>query len=155
MTIYVQMLDFLRSANLGGIKLGMNRQELRELLGDPPDWSVTPRRKRAEIAAIWKYGSIEFYFADWTDILYMIFSDQFPFEGCETLHLDPWELKEALPLEGALQLLDGAHLKYHFVKDANLGATYVSLESGVRLSFHPPYDDGPLWLTGFSLHSTI
>ncbi len=153
------MLDFIQSADFGGIKLGMTRHQIQHLLGDPPNWSVTRRRKRLEIATIWRYGSIEFYFADHTDLLDMIFSDHFPLEGSPTLTLDPWILRESLLLDDTLPLLDQANLRYQLTTDTRLGMTNLIFESGVALSYNPPthrppYEDGPLELTSFYLRQS-
>jgi len=145
------MLDFLRTANFGGIKLGMTRQQLREILGELPDWSVTKRRRRPNVAAIWEYGSIEFYFEEQTDNLCMIFSDHFPLMGCEALDLDPWLLKGGLPLDDALKLLNEANLQSKLVTDSV--HTRAVLASSVELHFHEfDCNEGlPPGLTGFSL----
>ncbi|MEX2214614.1 MAG: hypothetical protein WD768_10825 [Phycisphaeraceae bacterium] len=41
-------------------QLGLTRDELRNLLGNPTDRSVPPRRRRESM--IWKYGEIEYHF---------------------------------------------------------------------------------------------
>ncbi len=47
---------FLRTGQLGQVAVGMTKDDLRALLGDPPDTSV---RKHPEI---WKYGPVELSF---------------------------------------------------------------------------------------------
>ena len=136
--IHVNMLEFLRTGDFGGIRLGMTRQEVREILGEPPNWSITRKRKRSEMAAVWKYGSIEIYFEDASGKVHMIFSDDFPLMGSETLQLDSWILREGLLLEDARLELDKGNLKYQVAEESLIGATRLDFESGVRLRFHPP-----------------
>lgn len=71
--IYVDLLEFLRTAHFGGLHLGMTGQEVKALIGEPDDTSVQgcPR--------IWKYGrfqialdenrvvSMTAYFERWRD----------------------------------------------------------------------------------------
>lgn len=42
--------------------LGANREELRRLLGEPTDTSLSTRSQRPSM--IWKYGEIEYHFGD-------------------------------------------------------------------------------------------
>jgi hypothetical protein len=44
------------------VGLGATREELRLLLGEPNDRSITTRRQRQPM--IWKYGDIEYHFGD-------------------------------------------------------------------------------------------
>jgi hypothetical protein len=145
------MLDFLRTANFGGITLGITREQVRQWLGEPPDWSVTRRRKRPEIAEIWRYGSIEFYFADWTDILRMIFSDHFPLKGTTTLELDPWILNQSRSLQDTLSLLAQANMQYQLTTDSRRGLTILTFKSGVSLNFNPSHSNDRLELTSWVL----
>ena len=89
--INVSIADFARNGQFGLIALGDSRNSLGSLLGDPDDWGVSP--KSLNIADIWKYGDIEFYFDD-SDILYMIFADTFDVpNGGTSMMIDPWVVR--------------------------------------------------------------
>jgi len=132
------MLDFLRTGVFGGIKPGITRQELEQIVGTPSVWSVTKRRKRREVSAIWLYGSIEFHFADWSDTIWMIFSDHWPLKGSVSFELDPWILTENLTLPDAVAALKGANLNFLLTTDLQIERTELALDSGVALGFYPP-----------------
>src|SRR5215207_8459910 len=107
----------------------MTRQQVTDLLGTPPDWMVTGHKKGFQTSPIWKYGSIELYFVLASHLLYMIFSDHFPLEGCETLHLESWHLRQYLPYEEALKLLESANLKYQMSNEPHTGGTHLTFDS--------------------------
>ena len=48
--------EFLQSGNLGALRLGLTRNDVRGLLSDPPDYS--------ENDDIWKYGSLQLTFSE-------------------------------------------------------------------------------------------
>lgn len=50
------LIDFLARGALGAVTTGLTTDELRALIGDPEDTSVSQTPK------IWKYGSIQFAF---------------------------------------------------------------------------------------------
>lgn len=54
--ISVDLVEFLRSGNFGGLRLGMTGQEVRTLLGEPEDTSVSNH------PLIWKYGRFQIAF---------------------------------------------------------------------------------------------
>jgi hypothetical protein len=156
LTIQVNMLDFLRTADFGDVKLGMNREEIYHLLGEPPDWSITRRRKYPHDAAIWRYGSIEFYFADIDDTLNMIYSDHFPVEDSANLILGAWILRPELPLDEALIPLRRVNLTFRQIIDSKIECTSLLFQSGVHLTFETTddrisNDNRPLVLTTFHL----
>lgn len=96
------MLDFARSALLGPIHCGLPREELRKLLGEPPDWACPANS--ASQARIWRYGDVEFCFGDDLKDVLMIYSDHEDLtSGGGTLHLDPWVIRRGL---GRSQLED-------------------------------------------------
>lgn len=160
LAIEVELVTFLRTGDFGGIRLGMSRQEILDLIGTPPDWMVTRRRKRFEVSGIWKYGSIEFHLEDYGGPLWMIFTDHFPLEGSETLNIvDPWLLRGGLDLAHAITLLTSANLRYQLTTDAQTGETRLTFESGVVVSFtpvelHPRQKNRSLQLTGFWLSTS-
>ena len=53
--------ECLHTGEFGPVRLGMKREEIRELLGEPDDTGGTSRKHR--IPQIWKYGEVELHFA--------------------------------------------------------------------------------------------
>lgn len=59
-SVFAQWFDaFSRTGNISPLFLGMDRQEIAGIFGDPDDHSAGSHAQRA---AIWKYGSLEFHF---------------------------------------------------------------------------------------------
>lgn len=84
--IHVSMLKFVRTRDLGPLRVGMTRGELREVLGTPELWGTQQTVDRADI---WRYGDIEYHFDNST--VSFIFSDQENLtDGGSTLKIDPW-----------------------------------------------------------------
>jgi hypothetical protein len=156
LAIQVELLEFLRTGDFGGITLGMTRQQIIDLLGIPPNWMITKRRKRFEISPIWRYGSMEFYFAENSGAFHMIFTDHFPLEGSETLSIiDPWLLRGGLTFDEALTLLIPTGLPYQIAPELHTGVTYLTFASGVKISFEANEPNRPLRLSSFSLMTRV
>ncbi len=160
MSLHVDLLDFLRTGDFGDIRLGMTRPDLMEMLGPPSEWSVSNRRKHWQVAEVWRYGTIEFHFNEWTDVLWMIFTDQLPLEDEASLEIDSWKFAAFLPLKATLALLDEADLHYEVETNTRLSQTRVTLPSGVVLCFDPPQEGDAMphknnryGLTGFWVRS--
>lgn len=51
--------QFLQSGNLGALHLGLTRNDVRRLLGEPPDYSEKSWKNE-----IWKYGSLQVAFSE-------------------------------------------------------------------------------------------
>lgn len=93
--IKTSMLDFARTGRIGPIHCGLPREDLRKLLGDPPNWGLAS--SPAAQAQIWRYGNVEFHFNDLENV-YLIFSDHDHLtDGGDTLCLDPWVIQKELP----------------------------------------------------------
>jgi hypothetical protein len=154
LAIQVELLDFLHTGNFGGITLGITRQQIIDLVGNPPEWHVRGRgrKKRFEAASIWKYGSMEFFFAENSGAFHMIYTDHFPLEGCETLTIiDPWLLRGGLTLDDALTLIKPTNLSYQLAPEPTTGDMYLTFASGVEISFTPNDQTGSLELSSFLL----
>ena len=59
----LSLLDYLRCGRLECIRAGTSKAEIEAILGPPKDWSVESRRRRNWKPAIWKYDSLEIFFA--------------------------------------------------------------------------------------------
>ena len=63
---FAQWLRVLgETGNISPLRLGMSRDELRALFGDPDDVGGTSRRQRTP--TVWLYGTIEFHFGSGPD----------------------------------------------------------------------------------------
>lgn len=105
--VSVSMQEFLRTGELGPVRLGISRRQLRGHLGEPEDWGPTPRAKHN--AGIWKYGDIEFHFNG--DTLWLIFADDVEkLHGGRAIDLDPWVLNGEVLVGQVLEELKEAHI---------------------------------------------
>ncbi len=50
----------LHSGDFNGVTLGMTRDQVRAVLGEPDDTGGTSRKQR--IPSVWKYGEVELHF---------------------------------------------------------------------------------------------
>jgi tetratricopeptide (TPR) repeat protein len=103
-TIELSLKDFIHTGGLGPIHLGMTRQEVLAILGEPESWGgsypgieLPPGQVSAPI---WLYGAIELYFGHVQHRLYMIFTDHMDAVGKSgyAIRLDGW-LFEKYPLD--------------------------------------------------------
>jgi hypothetical protein len=130
--VNVSLLEFLRTGQLGPVRLGMDREALRAALGEPELTGGTSRKYPRP--SIWKYGSMEFFFPPQGEGLWMIFTDDFPLAGGAGLHLEPGWLRGGLSLAEARAHLDAAGLPYTLGEPA-FDAVKLTLGSGVVLHF--------------------
>ena len=91
--VEASLLEFARTGQFGPLRCGTSREELLAALGAPPLWGTEQDR---EIASIWRYGNVEFYFDE--DRVWMIFSDHEDLsDGGETLRVNRWIVRRGLP----------------------------------------------------------
>jgi hypothetical protein len=65
---------FRETGEISPVRLGISREEMRLLFGDPDDVGGTSRKHRTP--AIWKYGKLEFHFGPRsTDVLSLIYCE--------------------------------------------------------------------------------
>jgi len=114
--IKASMLDFARTGRMGPIHCGLPREDLRKLLGDPPNWAAPA--SSASRAKLWRYGDVEFHFFDLQNVG-MIFSDHDNLaDGGDTLCLDPWVIQKELPRAQFEADLAGVGIDFVFVHPA-------------------------------------
>jgi len=56
------LLRFQQTGDICPVRLGLPREELRSILGDPDDFGGTSRKH--PLPRVWKYGHLEFHFGD-------------------------------------------------------------------------------------------
>ena len=143
--VKVSLCEFARTGLFGPISLGMSREELRLLLGNPPMWDAD---STIEDASIWRYSDIEFYFQEHK--LWMIFTDHESLaDGGETLEIGAWVVRPGLPrndLEPALREHEITYRASHPAYDPR--QCHVLTSVGVKFSFLEArdYDDEELGL---------
>lgn len=136
--MHVDLKTLLLSGQFGQIAFGISRQSLEEILGTPDDWGSHTEKARA---AIWKYGSFEFYFPEKGDGLWMIFTDNLdPLEGSEHLTVNIWKLHHELTVQEAEVLLTQEQIAYTRIEQPKLEATELVMSSGVELRFDADVD---------------
>jgi hypothetical protein len=88
--INISLLDFFRTGHFGAIALGMTRQEILNLMGEPDDFGYPPTHYHQ--AGVWKYGDIEFHFGEDLPRLFLIWCDLLPFADNKSrnISLDAW-----------------------------------------------------------------
>ncbi len=90
--IEISLLEFAKTGKIGPIYLGLSRNKVHSILGDPPLWGT---QDRMNIATIWRYEDIEIYFID--DVVDMIFSDHEDLNnGGVCINIDPWIISRGL-----------------------------------------------------------
>ncbi len=131
----IELEAFLRTGEFGPVRMGMSRDELLRLLGEPERLGGASRRH--PVPPIWRYGDVEFHFVPETGLLGLVFADGFEVpRGALGLALEPGWLRGGLPLQAGLERLVEAGLPHALrVPDYDPGQVVLELESGVLLGF--------------------
>jgi hypothetical protein len=134
--VTVNLEDFLRSGEFGPVRMGMSRDELLRVLGEPERLGGTSNRHPTPV--IWKYGDIEFHFHPDTELLFLVHADAFDVpRGALGLAIEPGWIRGGVPLEAAMQRLAEADLASTMrVPDHDPGHALLELESGVLMGFN-------------------
>ena len=132
----VHLDEFLRTGELGPVRMGMSRDDVLRVLGEPERLGGTS--KNHPQALIWKYGDVELHFDPGTDLIALVYADGFDLpHGALGLALEPGWLRGGLPLDTALARLAEAELSSAMrVPDYDPGHAVLELESGVLLGFN-------------------
>jgi hypothetical protein len=119
--------DYERTGKLGAIRLGMTRDDLHQLFGEPDDTAKGFRKKPK--TGIWKYGDVEFHFGLEGE-LHLVFMDE------AEENLDPRVIASSLP-HTPVQLKNMGHDDASRLK--SFAATSALPEQ--RLRFHAQADE--------------
>ncbi len=144
---YISLIDFFRTGNFGPIRLGMTRQEVYDILGEPDFYDSGFREcSHSELslmdAEIWSYCPIEFYFF-LDSPLFMVFTDHIPFEDwreSNIIELDAWLFSNGnQPSRAELEAgLAEHHISYTYLESEKSNAEHVTgkliLASGVEIA---------------------
>lgn len=139
----VSLLEFVATSSFGPATPGMMPPDLEAIFGPPEATGGQSRRKRWP--SIWKYGDVEFYFLARPDGLYRIHLDRFSGPGRKPmgwggLRLQPWCVREGLPLKEFLIAADAAKLTWCVREEPQFERVVVSFALGVEVGFDP--EDG-------------
>ena len=137
--IDVCLLEFVRTGRFGPIELGINRNELKEIIGDPDQWGL---HASVELADIWKYGDIEFHFNK-SSQLYMIFADNFDVpRGNESFRIKPWIIREFLDAQLFKAELTASGIEYRETEITYLhGCVKIETSGCASLQFRVEVED--------------
>jgi len=151
--MHVDILHFLKTGEFGQIRLGMSRQQVLDILGEPisfygywPSQSVGDEVSPfANECPLWIYGTIEFYWGEKTDRLYMIYSDDMDRIGLidEKIEYDLRIYGEFRPpnKEQCASALHEAGIPYTIEVDKSGLASGLVLPSGVVLRYDNQWED--------------
>lgn len=128
--VHLSLLDFFKTGNLGKACVGMERNELKDILGNPDEIS----------GPIWWYGNIEFHFGEGQRVflIYCDHIDRIGYDG-KSINLDAWIFEEYRP-PSKEQLVNALHnegITYEH-KELQLYGEFV-LDSRVTVNYE--YDD--------------
>lgn len=136
--IQVFIKDFFRTGNFGPIKLGMRRDELEQILGEPDNLAYVHSNKR-RYAGIYLYGNIEFHFDESPEShLWLIFSDHFQdkLQGGKTVEFDPWFVRQGVSREEVEAELRKCGINYQNVEwPSDDNTTRLLVGAGIELVF--------------------
>lgn len=131
----VNLKEFLRTGQFGPVTFGMHQDQVINILGQPDDTSIPPRRKRRP--DILKYGTMELHFDDQADYkLFLIFADHLEhFSGGNRLELDPWVLRGHLSRPEVEDALRQAEISFSEFTPLSTDLEGIRTEAGVELTF--------------------
>ena len=135
----ISLIDFFRTGNFGPIQLGMTRQEIYGLLGEP-DWYQSPDTNLMR-SNIWMYEPIEFHFFDESP-LRLIFTDHISYPNywnSKRIRLDAWLFSNGYqPNKNELEAgLRKQHVPFTYIKikpkdEGDIKGKFL-FESGVEI----------------------
>lgn len=132
--IKISLGDFLRYGTFGSIKLGMSREEIKSVLGEPDG---VMQREKDKHPTGFAYGDIEFYFVSSSDNrLCTIYFDHFDIpKGNVKLSIDSWCIKGETTRVEIEDALTKANISFLPAKCFDQTMTGLETEAGVKLAF--------------------
>ena len=139
----VSLREFAVSGVFGPVVPGCTSPELEAVLGPPEATGGQSRRYRRP--SIWKYGDAQFFF-DWPRGLYMVHLDTFSVPGGTPggwggLVLDPWCVREGLPLGEFRAAAQAAGCDWQLRHEPQFGRDVAKLRSGIHVAFATGADE--------------
>ncbi len=142
----INLKAFLQSGQFDTVRLGMEKEEVENILGTPDDWMIANKeRNRKENTPIWRYGNIEFHF-DFTNKLVAIFNDYLAsksIHGGLNLQIETWIFNhpEIQTLREVKDVLEENAIFFRVRKGMDQQQMKLRLYSGVCLLFRDEDDD--------------
>lgn len=137
--MHINLLNFLKTGRFGDVALGMSREEVLRILGEPTHiWD-------REFTSHWSYGYITFIFSSQSSQdknLYWIHCDRLlsPLYNGDKFILEESIVTSELSLFHAEMMFQEQHIAYEKCKQ-DIGGNEISyqirLDSGVHLYFYP------------------
>ena len=138
----VSLKEFLRTGDLGPVRLGMREDEVFALFGSPNDKGLTSRRRKKP--CLWLYGDIELIFDREAWTLRMVnceFHEPGPPRGGPGIELDPWIIVRRLSPVHFQEECRRERIPLLTLDSVNEGAVEFSVGPGVHLIFAPDVGD--------------
>jgi hypothetical protein len=132
----LSLRDFLATGEFGGLSSDSERDELRQLLGEPDDLGGTSRKH--SVPHIWMYGGVEFTFgAGSPSTLELIHFDKpdIPPSGTSELTVKPWVLCEGMSSDDLSAACDDEGISLRRIRDPESGQEWWETSGGVTLVF--------------------
>ena len=134
----VSLKDFATTGDFCPVKADFTAVRLEGVFGEPEATGGTSRRHRHPV--IWKYGDVEFHFARPHGELCLVHLDRFSGpngrpEGWGALVIDPWVIREGLPLDTFIAAVEEAGLKCTVRHEPQYNQNVVVLASRVEVGF--------------------
>ena len=140
----VSLKHFLRTLELGRIRLGMRDHEVAAILGKPD--AVGGVSNKYQNPSLWKYGDVEFCFNQQTRELSLIvitfWEPGFP-SGGSAIQLDPWLIKGGLKLNELCRSLKSEGIEYREVEPINFGTRELLVNSSISMIFNEDEKEFP------------
>jgi hypothetical protein len=153
--VSVSLKDFVATSVFGPVALGSASEAVKAAFGEPEAAGRTFRKCRRP--NLWKYGDVEFVFAQHVDEMDKIHIDRFSGlgavpQGWGALRREPWVIREGLASEKLITALEEAGYDYHLRAEPQFNQVVIVLQSGVEIGFISAPDEfstfvGLAWLT--------
>lgn len=147
MTASVSLKSLLRTGHFGNIKLGLDRNDVAQLLGKHDDVGGTSRKYSRP--GIWKYGDVELFFDRQTERLSLIvinfWEPKIPTGGVG-IHLDPWIIAGGLRMSDLQAALQAEGITYEELRPIQPGTRQLMVNSSSSFVFKEDEEEFPDWL---------
>lgn len=147
--IHIDIYETLLTGTFGTIKFGLTKNQLKQIIGSPEDWSRIKRREKE--SRIWKYGDFEVWFKppDWT--VYAVFVDNFTIPlGGKNLNVDCQSIRGEMSRIEVEKILDNIGVEFYKMPPPSPEQELIRTSTGVSFGFVK--DDVEEDLFGRGLH---
>jgi hypothetical protein len=130
--INIYLKELIEKGHFGPIYLGMHRAQIESLIGLPDELGGTSRKYHQ--SAIWKYGIVELHFDRNSDLLNLIYIDDFDRtdqqpSSLSSICIDHWILNKSLTIDQAVKHLSNIGIA-HQIADYQWEENYKCIVTG-------------------------